>query len=159
MIGNPTDLQKVQINISGIYQKQIDQEKQVIISAIQDISLNNFFDKIGLFEDYPINSCRHIHIFHPYKQSNYYWLKNQQNQAIQVYCSLSPSCIYFYTLCSVGSMRITKLNKIQNRAQCFPGLKNYSRNTSSCVTKSDSATCSSTFFSTFDIPYSIIHGR
>ena len=155
-------------NISDIYQKQIDQEKQVSTSAMVKRSqihnliqegLNNFFDKIGLYEDYPINSCRYIRVFHPYKQSDYYWINNQQNRTIQVYCSLSPSCIYFHRLCSVGSMRITKLNKIQNRAQCFPGLKNYPRNTSSCVTKSDSATCSSTFFSTFDIPYSIIHGR
>ncbi len=131
---------------------------KLILSTNTSNYVNRILDIIGLHESYPVSSCRYIPFFHPFKQSGYYWVKNQHGITIQVYCILEPSCIY-YRGCNTGWTRIAKLSKVQNGAQCFPGLKNYPTNTSSCVTESDSATCSSTFISSFNIPYSRIHGR
>ena len=57
-----------------------------------------------------------------------------------------------------GRMRIAELNKTGNFTQCFSGMKPYSVNASSCVARSDSATCSHTIFSTQNIPYSRVCG-
>ncbi len=165
---NKTQL-KILVNVEQLNSSAIEERSQlfeliqnlILLSTNASNYVNDVLDNIGLYEKYPISSCQYINLIHPYWKSGYYWVKNQHGVAVRVYCVLSQSCIgtyYHIRGCTTSWMRIAKLSRVQNRAQCFTGLKNYPTNTSSCVTESDSATCSSTFFSSFNIPYSRIHG-
>ena len=124
--------------------------------------INMIIEVVGLREDYPAASCRTISLFHPSFRSDYYWVQFSNGQSIQVYCELSDfyySRYYYYFYYIVpGWMRIAKLSKNHNGAECFSGLKQSALNRSSCVAQSDSANCSHTLFSSFNIPYSRIHG-
>ncbi len=159
---------KVNENIEQLNISALEERSEIYYSLVHDMSLysnisfhvNNIIDSIGLFEKYPASSCRYINALHPSWPSGYYWVIIPHGVTVHVYCYMGSLCEYYnHFNCYRGWTRIAKLNKIVNRAQCFMRLKNYPTNRSSCVTESDSATCSSTFFSSFDIPYSRIHGR
>ena len=114
--------------------------------------INMIIEVAGLYEAYPAASCRTISLLHPSVRSGYYWVQSGNGQSIQVYCKI----IYEYLV--PGWMRIAKLSKNHNGAECFNGLKQSALNRSSCVAQSDSANCSHTLFSSFNIPYSRVRG-
>ena len=120
--------------------------------------INMIVEVLGLYEDYPAASCRTISLLYPSFRSGYYWVQSGNGQSIHVYCKQN---ILYYSRHSYifipGWMRIAKLTKNCNGAECFNGLKQSALNRSSCVVQSDSANCSHTLFSSFNIPYSRIH--
>ena len=121
--------------------------------------INMIIEVVGLYEDYPAASCRTIIFLHPSFQSGYYWVQSGNGQSIHVYCK--QSILYYsfpYYIFIPGWMRIAKLTKNRNGAECFNGLKQSALNRSSCVAQSDSANCSHTLFSSFNIPYSRVYG-
>ena len=103
-------------------------------------SINMIIEVTDLHETSPAISCRAISLLHPSFWSGYYWVQSGNGQSIQVYCELSY--LSYYTI--PGWMRIAKLSKNLNGAECFSGLKQSALNGSSCVAQSDSATCSHT---------------
>ena len=125
--------------------------------------INMIVKVAGLYEVYPAASCRTISLLHPSFRSDYYWVQSGNGQSIRVYCKLSTfyyslHYYYYYDYTVPGWMRIAKLSKNHNGTKCFSGLKQSALNRSSCVAQSDSANCSHTLFSSFNIPYSRIHG-
>ena len=135
--------------------QSLHQYEELLKYAYSNIS--SFLKLIGQDEDYPASSCSHIYYLREYSSDGYYWIKSREGNSVQLYCRFfSCSYSYFYTI--PGEIRITKLNKTGNFTQCFSGMKPYSVNASSCVARSDSATCSHTIFSTHNIPYSRVCG-
>ena len=115
--------------------------------------INNTIAKTGLYEAYPTSSCRIIATHNPSIQSGYYWVQTGNGRSIRVYCELRK----YLGLGTLGWIRIAKLTKNRSSAECFSGLKQSALNRSSCVAQSDSATCSHTLFSSFNIPFSRIY--
>ena len=118
--------------------------------------INMIIEVAGLYEDYPAASCRTISFLLPSFRSGYYWVQSGNGQSIQVYCKQNIYDYFYYSV--PGWMRIAKLSKNHNGAECFSGLKQSGLNRSSCVAQSDSGNCSHTLFSSFNIPYSRISG-
>ena len=122
--------------------------------------INMIIEVVGLYEDCPAASCRTISLLHPSFRSGYYWVQSGNGQSIHVYCELSELYLnkfYFYSF--PGWMRIAILRKNHNGAECFSGLKQSALNRSTCVAQSDSANCSHTLFSSFNITYSSLKTR
>ena len=116
--------------------------------------INMIIEVLSLYEDYPAASCRTISLLHPSFRSGYYWVQSGNGQSIHVYCK--QNILYYsryYYIFIPGWMRIAKLTKNRNGAECFNGLKQSALNRSSCVAQSDSANCSHTLFFSFNIPY------
>ena len=122
-------------------------------------NISSLFELIGRDESYPALSCSHIYYLRGYSLDGHYWIRSREGNSVHVYCSFTSCLQSFYYYFSIpGRMRIAKLNKTGTFTQCFSGMKPYSVNASSCVARSDSATCSHTIFSTQNIPYSRVCG-
>ncbi len=100
---------------------------EYILSLNMNINIsshvNYILDNLGLYENYPISSCKYVDFPHPSRKSGYYWVKNQLGRAIKVYCIIFTRsiCDYFFGHCITGGMmRIAKLNRVKTQHNFFP---------------------------------------
>ncbi len=106
---------------------------------------------LGKLPVYAASSCQQIHELKPESPSGMYWIQSNSSPS-RVYCQMEEGG------CGHGVwMRVANVNMTATGASCPSGLVRALSSRPLCRRSTDS--CSSTFFSSFDVPFHNVCGK
>ena len=106
---------------------------------------------LGKLPVYAASSCQQIHELKPESPSGMYWIQSNSGPS-RVYCQMEEGG------CGHGVwMRVANVNMTATGANCPSGLVRALSSRPLCRRSTDS--CSSTFFSNFDVPFHNVCGK
>lgn len=108
--------------------------------------------EMGTTPALPASSCQQIYNLHPSAPSGFYWIRANNGSNIFTHCDLQ-----YIVGFSRGWMRIAKLSKTTQGADCFKGLTHSSYDNRSCIPEVTGSTCSQLIFSS-STTYSNVRG-
>lgn len=134
------------------------EETSIVLQDLVTDSLNGVLRSkiVGRLVDYPAASCRDLAAAN-LLASGFYWVRAANGSSVQVYCDLHTD----FRVGARGFMQVADFNATTLPHECPPPLQVVEGSCGRvlCGRGLSSPGCSSVYYSTFGVPYSMVCGR